>query len=625
MAMNPQNVLSSLRMMSDQQLQQYAAMHKNDPFIFPLAFQESQTRKQMRAEAQQAQAAPQPKAADQALASMAAQPLPEEVGIGALPARNLEGMAAGGIVAFDEGGEVPRFNGLGGSFVGPPSPNSIQEFLRHYGLTSRQYLEMEPAKQAQLVREFDAYRAAGAQPTSTPAPAATAATPAAAARTPTMTERGITAIGNVASGAGNMLSRGLSGLGKISPWAVIADTLYGPPPEDYLERNRRKEAIARATKAGEAFDPTTMASIGAGAKDLPAMPVNKDVFGGTGASGGAGAAPAADTGAQLRPGGGQGIGFKPGEGLGLGTRPGTYMSELESMQPQGEVRSPFESQIRAAGLAETKAAQEYKELREQQMKDAGFAGVEQERRLKAREEKLAKTEGEVGGLALLKAGLAIMSGSSPYALQNIGAGAQVGVEEYVKGREKIDAARERLDDAFDRLDQVRRGELMMNQKEQAQLRRDVNKTIAQTEKDVLAGAREAYGWKKEDTRAAFNAYVADRRMGAEITSRERLGIADINARLQAAQINSPLNVYQQLGAAKPDSALRKGFDLTQQARSSGLYGLLGKYADPMELEQLRTTNPEMYAMVVAQMQNALSRGLGSSTPPPNAPILPAKP
>lgn len=123
MAMNPQNVLSQLRMMSDQQLQQYAAMHKNDPFIFPLAFQESQTRKQIRAEAQTAQAAPQEKVVDQDLAAMTpqqempqqqmpqaqAQPLPEDVGIGQLPADNLKGMAGGGIVAFEDGGEVKHF------------------------------------------------------------------------------------------------------------------------------------------------------------------------------------------------------------------------------------------------------------------------------------------------------------------------------------------------------------------------------------------------------------------------------------------------------------------------------------------------------------------------------------
>jgi hypothetical protein len=620
MAMNPQNVLSSLRMMSDQQLQQYAAMHKNDPFIFPLAFQESQTRKQMRAESQQAQMAPQPKVADQALASMAAEPMPEEVGIGALPAKNLEGMAAGGIVAFDEGGEVPRFNGTAGSFVGPQY--GFDAFLKQLGISPQEFLASSPVDQKNVRDMFSSTQSAA--PAAAPAtPAAGAAPTQAAARTPTMTERGITAIGNAASTAGDYLKRGLGAFTKYAPAVAVGESLFFTSPE---EKAILEKADARRRMANANFDSTTLATAGQGAAPgaTAVSPAGKDVFGGAGASGGAGAAPAADTGAQLRPGGGMGIGFKPGEGLGLGTRPGTYMSELESMQPQGEVRSPFESQIRAAGLAETKAAQEYKDLREQQIKDAGLAGVDQERRLKAREEKLAKTEGEVGGLALLKAGLAIMSGSSPYALQNIGSGAQVGVEEYTKGREKIDAARERLDDAFDRLDQVRRGELMMNQKEQAQLQRDVNKTIAQTEKDVLAGAREAYGWKKEDTRAAFNAYVADRRMGAEITSRERLGIADINARLQAAQMNSPLNMYQQLGAAKPDSALRKGFDLTQQARNSGLYGLLGKYADPMELEQLRTTNPEMYAMVVAQMQSALSKGLGASTPPPNAPILPAK-
>jgi predicted lipid-binding transport protein (Tim44 family) len=45
---NVMQITSTLRGMSDQQLQQYAAMHKSDPFVFPLAFQESQTRKQMR-------------------------------------------------------------------------------------------------------------------------------------------------------------------------------------------------------------------------------------------------------------------------------------------------------------------------------------------------------------------------------------------------------------------------------------------------------------------------------------------------------------------------------------------------------------------------------------------------
>jgi len=123
MSIAPQNLMSTLRGMPDAQLQQYAAMHKNDPFVFPLAFQESQDRQRARA-AQQAQGqqpmkvvdqdlqqmmpqpAPQPMMAPQQAAQAPQQPqqLPENTGIGQLPAPNLQKFADGGIVAFDEGG-----------------------------------------------------------------------------------------------------------------------------------------------------------------------------------------------------------------------------------------------------------------------------------------------------------------------------------------------------------------------------------------------------------------------------------------------------------------------------------------------------------------------------------------
>ena len=496
MAMNPQNVLSSLRMMSDQQLQQYAAMHKNDPFIFPLAFQESQTRKQIRSESQAMQP-PQPKVAEQALAAMAAEPMPEEVGIGALPAKNLEGMAAGGIVAFDEGGEVPRYQGLGPSLVRTPQPTSLMGDIPGF-------------ESGSILADAKAKYAAGRPLSSVEKALLFSAAPLAA--------------------AGDVLVSPLTGMANL-----VRNPLDKSPRPSMTPFSDARSRALYGDQTAPAAPPMQMGSnLGATDASLGAAGVAALAAGRGGADkGGAdkgGAAPTDGTG--LRPGGG--YGFKPGEGLGLGTRPSTYSAELGAMQPQGEVKSPFESQIRAAGLAETKAAQEYKELREKQMQEAGLAGIDQERRLKAREEKLAKTEGDLSGMALLKAGMAIMSGSSPFALQNIGSGAQVGIEEYTKGREKIDAARERLDDAFDRLEQVRRGELVMNQKEQAQLQRDVNKTIAQTEKDVLAGAREAYGWRKADTLAAFNAYVADRRTNAELMSRERLGIAQIGAQERIA-------------------------------------------------------------------------------------------
>jgi hypothetical protein len=126
---NANQITATLRMMGDAQLQQYAAMHKNDPYIFPLAFEESNMRKQQRA-AQQAQGQPQNKVVDQDLMAMAPQPpmppqgmppqggpqmaqqqLPEQQGIGALPVPNMQHMADGGIAGYAEGGNEFNYAG----------------------------------------------------------------------------------------------------------------------------------------------------------------------------------------------------------------------------------------------------------------------------------------------------------------------------------------------------------------------------------------------------------------------------------------------------------------------------------------------------------------------------------
>ena len=131
-APNPSKLMAQLRMMPDQQLVQYAQMHKNDPYIFPMAFQESNTRKQMRA-AQYPQAAQAPKVVDQDLQEMAAQTpqvaqaLPEEQGIGTLSAPNMQNMAGGGIVAFEDGGQVPGY--AKGKYVKPELPPDLYNYI----------------------------------------------------------------------------------------------------------------------------------------------------------------------------------------------------------------------------------------------------------------------------------------------------------------------------------------------------------------------------------------------------------------------------------------------------------------------------------------------------------------
>lgn len=123
----PQNVDATTRMLIGKKLKgelgAYVAQHKNDPNLVALAMfvnNLDETSKAMK------NAGPQPTVVDQQIAKMSPQPvqqpvqqasqqLPEDTGIAQLPAENIQGMASGGIVAFEEGGEVPRFNGLTGS------------------------------------------------------------------------------------------------------------------------------------------------------------------------------------------------------------------------------------------------------------------------------------------------------------------------------------------------------------------------------------------------------------------------------------------------------------------------------------------------------------------------------
>ena len=117
MAIDQRDITSQLRMMDDRALQQYAAMHKSDPYIFPLAFQESQNRQKVRMNSQARMAGQeQPKVADAALMAMTPQAAPEEMGIGRLAAPNIARMADGGIAGYGDDEQGMATGGMGGMF-----------------------------------------------------------------------------------------------------------------------------------------------------------------------------------------------------------------------------------------------------------------------------------------------------------------------------------------------------------------------------------------------------------------------------------------------------------------------------------------------------------------------------
>jgi hypothetical protein len=108
---NAEKLTSQMAMLPDAALKQMAMMHKADPYILPLIISEDGRRKQMRQAAQaQMGGMPQPKVADAALAQMGQ--LPEEQGIGQLPAPNMQRMADGGIAGYGDDQEGMAQGGM---------------------------------------------------------------------------------------------------------------------------------------------------------------------------------------------------------------------------------------------------------------------------------------------------------------------------------------------------------------------------------------------------------------------------------------------------------------------------------------------------------------------------------
>lgn len=454
MAMNPQSVLSQLRMMSDQQLQQYAAMHKNDPFIFPLAFQESQTRKQMRSESQAMQAGPQEKVADQALAAMAPEPLPEEVGIGALPAQNLEGMCGGGIVAFDEGGEVPRYNGAtgAGSFVGPQY--DFKAFLQSFvGATPEQFNMLDDIKKQEL---RDTYKQMFVD---TAPPSGQTAAASAAPRTPTMTERGIKAIGNVASSAGDYLKRGLGAISKYSPAYMVGEGLFGTSPEELAILRKADQArLGKATgdvlaqyglDKGMPSPSATQADVNATMGVYAPPPAWAS--GEPSATGDKGAGP-----------GGSGGKKAPGPSVPQLAAPTAQAAPAMGIADAKKLSGQFIdkegimksvdafTKMQDEGLAALAKARE-------EGKPQGKAYEEYERLVKNRVDELASDKETAKGEALLTAGLAVLGGSSPFALQNLSL-ASKGMEQYRDAMKDIKKATRENEKALADIEQSRRAE-----------------------------------------------------------------------------------------------------------------------------------------------------------------------
>lgn len=496
--LNVQELTARLSMMADPALQQYAALHKDDPYVLSLAVSEANRRRQIRA-AQQGVAGmqPQPTVAEQEVAQMNAPVMPENVGIGALPAPALAGMPAGGIVGEEE---MEPQTMAGGGMVAFSNGGASSVYERHRAMYSRdpRLLGSDPNRPlSESVLELAPFLSSIPEIfTSEPAPGSELARrrEAAAQSSPLEQER----------------ARNL---------ATVAAS--GSPTDPNFRRlpDPRAAGIIYDADAGPAA--TTPAAPGA-----PGAPKPPAAAGAPGA-GAPGTKPAATPG-------------------GLGDLNALYNRILSGQT----YTDPAAAQLKALETKERQAAEAEKaDIQRDQAKFAkAFEG--REARLAERGTEIGKQKDVNMGLALLNAGFAIMSTPGGLATA-IGKGAQVGTQQFAAGLDKIRSAQERLDEARDRMEELKLNRDEMSAKEVRAAESKIRQVGIDAEKRGIDGLRQAAGVNRETAKTLF-----DKTVQAELTREEIAG------RLQASRISagapsSQERIAMALGGGNLETGLRK--------------------------------------------------------------------
>jgi hypothetical protein len=344
---NVNEITAKLAQLPDAALQQYASMHKNDPYMVSLAISESNRRKAMRQAAQPQGMAPQGSVVDREIS-----------GIASLPAEM--GMADGGIVAFAAGAQVP-----------------------YRTLEERRKMEEELQRRNPLRRIPEFWRQATHErvyPVTEPDPL----------------------------------------MFDMYPLTDIDERLQyepGPTPASL------KPSTSPTDASGAGAAPADSA---ASAPDIAALRAALSVPSG-------GASSIEDLIAAQR---------KIGKAL-------SPEQEARREALRGEY-----SALEKSGLEGLREAQKEYESR----LPKGQAYEEREKRLREAEEKEPEEREQNLKMALVEAGLGMMAGTSPYAMVNIGQGAQQGLKSYKQGISELKKAAEKREDLLGVIEQARRAE-----------------------------------------------------------------------------------------------------------------------------------------------------------------------
>ena len=489
---NVNQITAKLATLPDQALQQYAMMNKNDPYIMSLAMSESTRRQEIRTAAQGAQGGMQepPKVVDQAIAGMApqpqqmpqqmGQPMPEDSGIGQLPAGDME-FANGGIISFAEGRAIP---GARASWE-----DDLEDLVQGGRPQGRSFgvdfftrsSDKEKIKAREAKAEAEAAAAAGAN-----AAAAAAAAP-----------------------------------------VTARDPLTSDLPADNANPLRS----------------TVVPEISTEAEVAPAAPVGI---------------------AQVAP---------------MAQQQGSmsYEDIMKMSRADPNMRQAAMDELDLVGAAAEDAERQGIARLKKDQTEMGEYGKEREASLRDKEAGLAALESKNLNMSLIEAGLAMMSGTSANALENIGKGALVGTKAYKEGVAAVNAKRDKIDEALMNLHDIRRGEKRVNAQELRAAEKGLTNAVTASAKTMASQKLSFLELDEKTAGAAATTYATiqsqalDRAAASERTrfqtdSQRAVAEAQISsADRRAAMPGKDERLYAAL--ADPKSDVSKG--LTNYAAAMG--------------------------------------------------------
>ena len=218
------------------------------------------------------------------------------------------------------------------------------------------------------------------------------------------------------------------------------------------------------------------------------------------------------------------------------------------------------------------------------------------RRPSPQQDALEGAEDKNFNMALIEAGLAMMSGTSANAFENIGKGALVGTAAYTRGIERIQNRKEKLDEAVVALDNAKRSDKRVSQERMDRLEANVYNAATANAEALYNFGSKALDMSREDARHA-----------TEVALRQA----------QIAASNRPSGEMQMIERIMKEekipfaAAIKRATELSAKAPTP--FDTKSAYAKYLSDLNPLTEKPLNYAGFLAQFE-------GTSTPPAGAQV-----